>query len=68
VLNYLEDTAASTGSACHSGMTSISPVLGAMGVTEEVGRGTVRFSLGRYTTREEIDTVITNLKKIIVSN
>ncbi|EAE8422370.1 cysteine desulfurase [Listeria monocytogenes] len=68
VLNHLEDTAASTGSACHSGMTSISPVLNAMGVTEEVGRGAVRFSLGRYTTKEEIDTVITNLKKVIIAN
>ena len=68
VLNHLEDIAASTGSACHSGMTSISPVLNAMGVTEAVGRGAVRFSLGRYTTKEEIDSVITNLNKIIVAN
>lgn len=68
VLNHLEGIAASTGSACHSGMTSISPVLRAMGVTEDVGRGTVRFSLGRYTTQEEIDTVIINLKKIIIAN
>lgn len=67
VLNHLEGTAASTGSACHSGMTSISPVLNAMGVTEEVGRGAVRFSLGRYTTQEEIDAVIINLKKIIIA-
>lgn len=68
VLDHLEGTAASTGSACHSGMTSISPVLNAMGVTEEVGRGAVRFSLGRYTTQDEIDTVIINLKKIITAN
>jgi cysteine desulfurase len=66
VLNHLIDTAASTGSACHSGMTTISPVLKAMGVTEEVGRGAVRFSLGRYTTKEEIDTVIINLNKILL--
>lgn len=68
VLDHLEETAASTGSACHSGMTTISPVLSAMGVTEEIGRGAVRFSLGRNTTQEEIDTVIINLKKIIIAN
>ncbi|MDF2596599.1 MAG: cysteine desulfurase NifS [Clostridia bacterium] len=66
VLNQLEETAASTGSACHSGMTSISPVLNAMGVTEDVGRGAVRFSLGRYTTKDEIDSVISNLNKIVI--
>lgn len=66
VLNQLMDTAASTGSACHSGMTTISPVLAAMGVAEEVGRGAVRFSLGRYTTKEEIDVVISKLEKVII--
>ena len=66
VLNGLNEIAASTGSACHSGLTTISPVLKAMGVSDEVGRGAVRFSLGRYTTKEEIDTVIENLNKIIV--
>lgn len=67
VLNSLNETAASTGSACHSGSTTISPVLKAMGVSDEVGRGAVRFSLGRYTTKNEIDTVIENLNKIIVT-
>lgn len=66
VLAALNETAASTGSACHSGTTTISPVLKAMGVSEEVGRGAVRFSLGRYTSKEEIDTVLANLNKIIV--
>lgn len=66
VLNQLNDVAASTGSACHSGMTSTSPVLQAMGVTEDVGRGAVRFSLGRYTTKEEMDQVITKLKLLIL--
>lgn len=58
VLNSLNETAASTGSACHSGLTTISPVLKAMGVSDEVGRGAVRFSLGRYTTKNEIETII----------
>ncbi|MHB1376965.1 MAG: cysteine desulfurase family protein [Candidatus Humimicrobiaceae bacterium] len=65
VLNRLDETAASTGSACHSGLTSISPVLTAMGVSDEVGRGAIRFSLGRYTTKNEIDAVIENLNKVV---
>jgi cysteine desulfurase len=65
VLNQLKEIAASTGSACHSGMTSISPVLQAMGVAENVGRGAVRFSLGRHTTKEEIDSVLRNLTDIL---
>lgn len=65
VLGRLDNVAASTGSACHSGSTSISPVLKAMGVSEEAGRGAVRFSLGRYTTKNEIDTVIEQISKVL---
>ena len=65
VLNGLDDVAASTGSACHSGLTTISPVLKAMGVSDEVGHGAVRFSLGRFTTKDEIDTVISKLYKVL---
>ena len=65
VLDGLSDVAASTGSACHAGTTTISPVLAAMGVSEAVGRGAVRFSLGRHTTKEEIDAVLANLQNII---
>lgn len=68
ILNELHDVAASTGSACHSGMTSVSPVLSAMGVSGEVGRGAIRFSLGRHTTKEEVDHVIEDLKSIIKQN
>jgi cysteine desulfurase len=47
--------AASTGSACHEGQVKLSPVLAAMGVPPELGRGAVRLSVGRFTTEEEID-------------
>jgi cysteine desulfurase len=47
--------AASTGSACHEGKVSLSPVLAAMGVRPEVGRGAVRLSVGRYTTEDDVD-------------
>jgi cysteine desulfurase len=50
-----EDLAASAGSACHSGATMISYVLQAMGVEPELARATVRLSVGRFTTEEEIE-------------
>jgi cysteine desulfurase len=63
VLASLERVAASTGSACHSGRVELSPVLAAMGISEHVGMGAVRFSLGRGTTRDHIDAVIAQLRK-----
>jgi len=59
-----EDIAVSTGSACHSGLVSVSPVLKAMGIPYEIARGAVRFSLGRMTTKEEIDTVLGRLSQL----
>lgn len=50
--------AASSGSACTSGSLDPSHVLLAMGVPVEVAHGSVRFSLGRSTTEEQIDRVI----------
>lgn len=50
-----DDVAASAGSACHSNEVAISPVLAAMGVPLEYARGTLRFSVGRMTTEEEVD-------------
>jgi cysteine desulfurase len=58
VLGALDGVAASTGSACHSGHNELSPVLKAMNVPENVGFGAVRFSLGRWTTTEELDHVL----------
>ena len=58
ILKALPEICASTGSACHSGSKTISPVLAAMGVNESVGLGAIRFSVGRYTTKLEIDHAI----------
>lgn len=58
VLRELGIVCASTGSACHEGSLEISPVLRAMGTPEEIAMGAVRFSLGRWTTQEELDQVI----------
>jgi cysteine desulfurase len=64
IIEKLEEVALSTGSACHSGSVSISPVLNAMGIPFEIARGAVRFSFGRFTTKEELDTVLTRLQQI----
>jgi len=61
ILSGLEGVAASTGSACHSGSVELSPVLKAMRVPPEIGMGAIRFSLGRTTSREEIEQVVSRL-------
>ena len=67
ILDSIPQIAASTGSACHSGEVNLSPVLKAMGVKESIGMGAVRFSLGRYTTKSEIDTTVQLLKNLLKS-
>ncbi len=65
LLSAIPQLAASTGSACHAGSVELSPVLKEMDVPEEVGMGAIRFSLGRNSTKDEIDQVILRLKEII---
>jgi cysteine desulfurase len=71
LLQHVPEIAASTGSACHEGHITLSPVLDAMGVSPDVGRGAVRLSVGRFTTEEEIDraaqALIGQAKRVSVS-
>lgn len=55
----------SSGSACMSGAQEPSHVLKAMGASNEELNSTFRISIGRYTTKEEIDYFIKNLKEIV---
>ena len=55
LLQRVPEVAASTGSACHEGTVCLSPVLQAMGVPPDLGRGAVRLSVGRFTTEDEVD-------------
>lgn len=55
VLGETPEVAASTGSACHSGSPEPSGVLSAMGLSPERAIGAVRLTLGRWTTREEVE-------------
>ena len=55
----------STGSACSSGSLEPSHVLTAIGLTREQARSSIRFSLGRYNTEEEIDDVLGVLPSVV---
>jgi cysteine desulfurase len=55
LLAAIPEIAASTGSACHEGQVSVSPVLAAMRLDPAVARGAIRLSVGRYTTEAEVD-------------
>jgi len=61
ILSQLDGVAASTGAACHSGSVELSPVLKAMRISPEAGMGAIRFSLGRTTTVQELETVVDRL-------
>lgn len=65
ILSRLEGVAASTGSACHAGTVTLSPVLEAMRVSPDVGLGAVRFSLGRTTTSGDIEYVAECVKQAV---
>jgi cysteine desulfurase len=65
LLPQLDGIAASAGSACHAGTTSMSPVLAAMGIAPERGLGAVRFSLGRTTTEDDLEYSLEWLKRSI---
>ena len=65
ILAAMPEIAASTGSACHSGGTEPSPVLAAMGVPRSVGAGAIRLSLGRMTTRGELETLVRRLTEVV---
>jgi cysteine desulfurase len=65
ILERMSGVAATTGSACHEGQYEMSPVLAAMGASEPVGLGAIRFSLGRPTTEDEIAAVPGLLAKAI---
>jgi cysteine desulfurase len=61
----LKGIAASSGSACSSGAIEPSHVLTAMGVPPEEARGSVRFSLGRQNTEQEVDRVVGEMVAIL---
>lgn len=63
ILSRMKNVAASTGSACHAGSHTMSPVLAAMGIEARVGLGAIRFSVGRTTQEAELHEVVELMKK-----
>src|SRR5207244_1617099 len=61
----LNGVAVSTGAACSSGRVEPSHILLAMGLTADEARGTVRFSLSRFTTEEEIERTVELVREIV---
>ncbi len=62
----MEGIAVSTGSACTSGSLEPSHVLKAMGVDPVAAQGSIRFSMGKYTTEEEIEYLLEQLPPVIL--
>ena len=61
----LKGFAVSSGSACSSGATEPSHVLAAIGLTREQARSSVRFSLGRSNTQEQIESLIDAVAQVV---
>ncbi|HRN46845.1 MAG TPA: aminotransferase class V-fold PLP-dependent enzyme, partial [Niabella sp.] len=57
--------ALSAGSACTSGSNEPSFVLKAMGIENDMAKAALRFSLGRFTTAEEVDFAISEVQRIV---
>lgn len=67
ILAWLSDVGVcvSTGSACNSESHTASPVLQAMNIPYSAAMGSIRFSLGRYNTEEEVDFVLRELPGVV---
>ncbi len=65
LLLSLRDLAISSGSACNSASMSPSYVLKAIGLNDVQAQSSLRFSLGRYTTQEEIDFAIEEVRRVV---
>ena len=63
LMKALPQVALAAGSACNSAVVESSHVLQSMGIDEETAHSSLRFSLGRFTTEEEIDYVVTLLNE-----
>ncbi|MBN2206774.1 MAG: aminotransferase class V-fold PLP-dependent enzyme, partial [Candidatus Aminicenantes bacterium] len=62
-----KDICVSTGSACSEGSEEVSPVLAAIGLPPEIARSSIRMSLGRFNTDQDVDIVLRELPEIVAN-
>jgi cysteine desulfurase NifS len=67
IIRELKGVATSAGAACHSDQVSVSGVLEAMQVPPDRARGTIRFSVGRFSTVEEIDLALNEIIRAVTN-
>ncbi len=65
LLNAMDDVAVSSGSACTSAVVEPSYVLREIGIPNNLAAGSIRFSLGRFTTQEEVDYAGNRVTEIV---
>lgn len=68
ILLDMEGICASAGSACNAGQAVASHVIQALHLPDDLARGTVRFTLGNETTKEDIDQTVDVLKRVLDKN
>ena len=65
MIGAIKDIAVSSGSACTSSSLEPSYVLRALGIDEELAHTSIRFGIGRFTTKEEVDFAIKSVKAAV---
>ncbi len=66
IIKSLKNVLVSSGAACHSNSVKVSHVIEAIGVDPDYKAGTIRFSLGRFTTEDEVLQASEEIVKVVV--
>ena len=67
LLASLAQLAVSSGSACNSASVAPSYVLTALGVSDDLAHAGIRFSVGRYTTEDDVDFAIAEVSRVLAA-